>query len=154
MDFLRGRAPSPPRPLLFSSTHLPADSPLRRPACVREFDAETAAKTGTSATAHIAEVAYVPGDADGALVHEILWDHFGFIPHESDPGLDWEAHKLRVSPLPAACSSLPASGIPSSSWNTRVRTADAGDVLLLSKGPSLPGRPISLLHAFRPSLRD
>ncbi len=124
MDFLHGA----PRPLLLSSPRHFVDSPLHTSPCVRDFDAEITPKTGISATERIPELACVPGDPDSALVHEILWNHFGFIPHESDSGLDLEAHKLRVSALLLSALLPRASGTPSSSWNTRVRIAGAGDV--------------------------
>ncbi|RDX53545.1 hypothetical protein OH76DRAFT_1228940 [Lentinus brumalis] len=101
MDFLHGA----PRPLLLSSSRHFVDSPLHTSPCVRDFDAEITPKTGIPATERIPELACVPGDPDGALVHEILWNHFGFIPHESDSGLDLEAHKLSLRcPSPSSRS--------------------------------------------------
>lgn len=155
--FLHGPALRPTRAsktLLFPSPLLPQ---TERKSAKRSYcepgdpDADSCiARTAISATD---EEPGPPGDSDAALVHEILWNHFGFIP--CSPGLDGEAYKLRVSSLSTFCLPCPhqAHVLLSTSCSTRVCAALSSRRCL----PSLRGRLITSpfhtrcahLHAFK-----
>ena len=172
MDFLHGPALRPSRPtkplsrtLLFSSPHPSQGQDLSLPECRStsqshnaEFDDSSIAihRKGSLALDEFEEASCAPGDSDreGGLAHEILWDHFGFIP--CSQGLDGEGYKQRVS-SPCFVRRAYASGRRPPSWKTRVcaalcsrgRCACVRSVSSFRERPITPCTRSARLYAFK-----